>query len=75
MSKMVNISSVARSLVLAGHLLYASHSCALRVSSCDMSGTNLHGALASHVPGQAPPSLHHCKVHIPAHSKLVTKYK
>ena len=48
-------SSVARSLVLAGHLLYAGCLCALRMSSCDMSGTNLHGALAGHMPGQAPP--------------------
>ena len=58
-------SSIARSLVLAEHLLYASRLCALRVSLRDMSGTNLHGALARHVPGQAPPSLRHWE---PLHS-------
>ena len=50
-------SGVARLLVLAGHLLYASllasHSRALRARLRDMSGT----ALAGHVPAQARPSL------------------
>ena len=35
------ISGVARSLVLAGHLLYASHSRTLCVRSRDISGTNM----------------------------------
>ena len=47
-------SGVARLLVLAGHLLYASllapRSCALRARLCDMSGTNM--ALW---PGTCPP--------------------
>ena len=52
-------SGVARLLVLAGHLLYASllapRSRALRARLRDMSGT----ALAGHVPAQARPSLRH----------------
>ena len=69
-------SSVARSLVLAGHLLYASRSCALRVSSRDiyMSGTNLHGALAGHVPGQAPPPLRHCYEYLCAFMQIFMPY-
>ena len=38
-------SGIARSLVLAGHLLYASplasRSCVLHTRSCDLSGTNM----------------------------------
>ena len=56
------ISGVARSLVLAGHLLYASplasYSRALSVRARDMSGTNMV-VLTGHVPGQARPSLRH----------------
>ena len=51
-------SGVARSLVLAGHLLYASCSCALRARSRDMSGTNVV-LLARHMPSQARPPLRH----------------
>ena len=42
----IRCSGVARSLVLAGHLLYTSHSLALCTRLGDMSGTNIHGALA-----------------------------
>ena len=48
-------SGVAKSLVLNGHLLYASplalRSRAFRAKSGGMSGTSMHGTLAGHVPG------------------------
>ena len=64
LSNGVLASGVARSLVLTGHLLYASPLAsslrALRVRLCDMHEWDEHGrALARHVPIQAQPSLHH----------------
>ena len=52
-------SGVARSLVLAGHLLDASP---LACTLCEIAWheRDERGALAGHVPGQAWPSLHHC---------------
>ena len=48
-------SGVAKSLVLNGHLLYASplalRSRAFRARSRGMSGASMHGTLAGHVPG------------------------
>ena len=54
-------SSIARSLVLAGHLLYSSrsHEASLEIAWHEW---DEHGALAGHVPGQARPWLHHCCV-------------
>ena len=54
----VKTSGVARSLVLARHLLYASRSHTFHVRLHDISGMNIL-LLAGHMPGQARPSLRH----------------
>ena len=52
-------SGIARSLVLARHLLYTSPLALCKIARYEW---DKHGPLAGHVPNQAQPSLRHCTV-------------